>query len=107
MEEVKGIPYGVASFTEIITQNFYFVDKSMYFPELEDTAKYLFLIRPRRFGKSVFLSMMSAHYDVNMEDEVDTLFGNLWIGRHPTKLKHGCQVMYLHFSKAGSCVTGH
>jgi hypothetical protein len=106
MNGVKGIPYGVASFTEIITQNFYFVDKSMYFPELEDTAKYLFLIRPRRFGKSVFLSMMSAYYDVNMEDEFDTLFGNLWIGSHPTKLKNGFQVMYFDFSKAGASVSG-
>jgi hypothetical protein len=106
MNGVKGIPYGVASFTEIITQNFYFVDKSMYFPELEDTAKYLFLIRPRRFGKSVFLSMMSAYYDINMEDEFDTLFGNLWIGSHPTKLKNGFQVMYFDFSKAGASVSG-
>lgn len=102
MNGVKGIPYGVASFTEIITQNFYFVDKSMYFPELEDTAKYLFLIRPRRFGKSVFLSMMSAYYDINMKDEFDTLFGNLWIGSHPTELKNGFQVMYFDFSLASA-----
>src|SRR5574344_1627822 len=59
-------------------------------------------ISPRRFGKSVFLSMMSAYYDINMEDEFDTLCGNLWIGSHPTKLKNGFQVMYFDFSLASA-----
>ena len=47
---IKGIPYGVARFDEVRNENFYYVDKTMYLPLLENTSKYLFLIRPRRFG---------------------------------------------------------
>ena len=50
METVKGIPYGVARFEEVRNENLYYVDKTMYLSSLEDTGKYLFLIRPRRFG---------------------------------------------------------
>ena len=62
---VKGIPYGVARFDEVRNENFYYVDKTMYLPLLEGASKYLFLIRPRRFGKSVFVSMMQAYYDID------------------------------------------
>ena len=55
-KEVKGIPYGVASFEQVQRENRYYVDKTMYLPLLEEANNYLFLIRPRRFGKSVFVS---------------------------------------------------
>ena len=64
MDAVKGIPYGVARFEEVRDKNRYYVDKTMYLPLLEETNDYLFLIRPRRFGKSVFVSMMQAYYDI-------------------------------------------
>ena len=60
-EKVKGIPYGVANFEQLRQENSYYVDKTMYLPLLEDMGNYLFLIRPRRFGKSVFVSMMQAY----------------------------------------------
>lgn len=53
MEGVKRIPYGVSNFVDVIEQNQYFVDKTIYLPLLEDQPSYLFLIRPRRFGKSI------------------------------------------------------
>ena len=59
---IKGIPYGVARFEEVRNENFYYVDKTMYLPLLESASKYLFLIRPRRFGKSVFVSMILMRY---------------------------------------------
>ena len=58
MENVKRIPYGIASFEQVRNDNAYYVDKTMYLPMLEETGNYLFLIRPRRFGKSMFVSMM-------------------------------------------------
>lgn len=64
MEKVKGLPYGVARFEQVRSENLYYVDKTMYLPLLEETGNYLFLIRPRRFGKSVFVSMMEAYYDI-------------------------------------------
>lgn len=58
------IPYGISDFVRMRTENYYYVDKTMYLPLIEDTASYIFMIRPRRFGKSLFLSMMKAYYDI-------------------------------------------
>ena len=54
----KGIPYGISDFSRLIDQNYYYVDKTHFIPQIEEIANYLFLIRPRRFGKSVFLTMI-------------------------------------------------
>ena len=97
-KEVKGIPYGVASFEQVQRENRYYVDKTMYLPLLEEANNYLFLIRPRRFGKSVFVSMMQAYYDIAKSDRFDTLFDGLWIKEHPTPLKNAFQVIYFDFS---------
>ena len=97
-KEVKGIPYGVASFEQVQRENRYYVDKTMYLPLLEEANNYLFLIRPRRFGKSVFVSMMQAYYDIAKSDRFDTLFDGLWIKEHPTPLKNVFQAIYFDFS---------
>ena len=76
---IKGIPYGVASFEQVRSENRYYIDKTMYLPLLEEASNYLFLIRPRRFGKSVFVSMMQAYYDIAKADRFETLFDGLWI----------------------------
>ena len=96
--KVKGIPYGVARFEDIRRDNLYYVDNTMYLPLLEETSNYLFLIRPRRFGKSVFVSMMQAYYDIDKADRFDDLFDGLWIQQHPTPLKNAFQVIYFDFS---------
>lgn len=99
MAAIKGIPYGVSYFNEVIDQNFYYVDKTMYLPILEEKAKYLFMIRPRRFGKSLFVSMMHTYYDLNRRAEFDARFGNLWVGQHPTEYRNKYQVLYFDFSR--------
>lgn len=99
---VKGIPYGVANFEEVRSKNRYYVDKTMYLPLLEEANDFLFLIRPRRFGKSVFVSMMQAYYDIAKADRFETLFDGLWIKAHPTSLKNACQIVYFDFSVIGS-----
>ena len=95
---IKGIPYGVASFEQVRSENRYYIDKTMYLPLLEEASNYLFLIRPRRFGKSMFVSMMQAYYDIAKADRFDTLFDGLWIQEHPTPLKNAFQVIYFDFS---------
>ncbi len=62
-QQVKLVPYGVADFATVIEQNLYYVDKTMFIPELEKQPRNLFFIRPRRFGKSIFLSMLHSYYD--------------------------------------------
>jgi len=101
MEQYKGIPYGISSFKQLRREGLYFVDKSQYIQKLENSGHFLFLIRPRRFGKSIFLNMLRAYYDVNESDSFDTLFDDLWIKEHPTPEKCGYQVMYLDFSRVG------
>lgn len=98
MAQVKGIPYGVSRFEQVRNENLYYVDKTSYLPALEDTGNYLSLIRPRRFGKSVFISMLQAYYDIAKADRFDHLFDGLWIQQHPTPLKNTFQVVYFDFS---------
>ena len=99
METVKQIPYGVADFESVIDRGLYYVDKTMYLAELEKQPDTLIFIRPRRFGKSLFISMMRAYYDKSKAESFDKLFGSLWIGSHPTPLRNHYQVLYLDFSK--------
>jgi hypothetical protein len=73
----------------------------MFLPELESQPDTQIFIRPRRFGKSLFISMMKAYYDKANADRFDKLFGNLWIGQHPTPLRNKYQVMYFDYSRAG------
>lgn len=105
MIQAKRIPYGVSDFMDIIQRNQYYVDKTMYLPMLEDEADALFFIRPRWFGKSLFISMMQAYYDIGMRDRFQELFGNLWIGSHPTEYQGQFQILYLDFSKIGGDIT--
>ena len=93
------IPYGVSSFEEVIKENMYYVDKTKYIPMLEQQPKNLFFIRPRRFGKSLFINMLIAYYDVEQNDRFNELFGDLWIGSHPTPNQGRFQVMTLDFSR--------
>ncbi|MDD5816401.1 MAG: ATP-binding protein [Bacteroidales bacterium] len=104
MCEIKRLPYGVSDFVSIITRNRYYVDKTTYLAQLERETDTIIFIRPRRFGKSLFLSMMEAYYDKAMRDRFDELFGNLWIGKNPTKLKNRYEVLHLDFSRIGGSV---
>ena len=98
-QQVKQVPYGVADFVTVIEQNLYYVDKTMFIPKLEKQPRNLFFIRPRRFGKSIFLSMLYSYYDCTQSHKFQSLFGNLWIGQHPTPLQGKYQVLFLDFSQ--------
>ena len=98
-QQVKQVPYGVADFAAVIEQNLYYVDKTMFIPELEKQPRNLFFIRPRRFGKSIFLSMLYSYYDCTQSHKFQSLFGNLWIGQHLTPLQGKYQVLFLDFSQ--------
>ena len=101
MDNIKEIPYGVADFVVMREQNLYYVDKTMYLEELERQSRFVFFIRPRRFGKSLFISMMQAYYDKAMADRFNKLFGGLQVARKPTNNRSRYQVLYLDFSRVG------
>ena len=99
VQTTKQLPLGISDFSRLREQNYYYVDKTMFIPRLEMTSSYLFLVRPRRFGKSLLLSMLKAYYDVSMKDRFDKLFGDLWIGSHPTAYRNYYAVLHLDFSQ--------
>src|SRR5574344_2013539 len=101
MEGIRQIPYGVSDFLSLRKRNLYYIDKTMYLEKLEKQPDTLIFIRPRRFGKSLFISMMKAYYDKRMADRFDELFGGLWIGSHPTPIRNRYHVLHLDFSQIG------
>ncbi len=101
---IKQVPYGISDFNRLRRDNLYYVDKTMYLPLLENEASYLFFIRPRRFGKSIFISMLHAYYDIGLKDKFEEMFGDLWIARHPTPLRNRFLVLHLDFSQVGGTI---
>jgi hypothetical protein len=96
---MKKIPYGMSNFRAMREEGYLYVDKTMYIEKIENlNSKYLFFIRPRRFGKSLFLSTLENYYDINTEKDFEKLFGNLYIGKNPTKLKNSYMILKLNFS---------
>ena len=96
---VRQLPLGISDFGLVVKQGCYYVDKTMYIPRLEMASNYLFLVRPRRFGKSLLLSMLKSYYDINEKDRFDEYFGPLWIGSHPTQYRNRYAVLHLDFSQ--------
>ena len=97
------IPYGVSDFKRLRNEGYYFVDKSAYIRTLELCGSFLFFVRPRRFGKSLFLSMLRCYYDIAEKENFDALFGDLDIAREPTENRNRYQVLTLDFSQVNIC----
>ncbi len=97
-KKIKRIPYGVANYELLVHQNSYYVDKTSFLPVVEEAGNYLFFIRPRRFGKSLFLSILEAYYDVSYKDRFEEFFKSTWIYDHPSEEKGSYLVLSLNFS---------
>jgi len=102
--DFKRIPYGISSFKQVREENKYLVDKTRFFEQLELAGNFFYLVRPRRFGKSLFLNMLEAYYDINEKDNFDKLFAGLYVADHPTEYRNRYQIMHLDFSQVGSDV---
>ncbi|MFT5871832.1 MAG: hypothetical protein ACI8WT_000756 [Clostridium sp.] len=95
---MKRIPYGISNFQILREEDYLYVDKTSYIDILEKYAPYQFFIRPRRFGKSLFISMLENYYDINKKDKFEKLFGNLYIGKNPTEEKNNFLVWKISFA---------
>ncbi|HLP44778.1 MAG TPA: AAA family ATPase [Candidatus Deferrimicrobium sp.] len=95
---IKEIPYGVSDYARIVRRNYYYIDKTPYLAMLEKAGDYLFLIRPRRFGKSLFVAVMESYYDVLYKDRFEELFKCTWIYEHPTEERGQYLTLVLNFS---------
>ena len=94
----KRLPYGMMNFEDIRLENYYYVDKTAFIPMIEQADRFFFFIRPRRFGKSLTLNLLQHYYDVRAKDKFDALFGDLYIGQHPTHDRNSYLVLKLNFS---------
>ena len=99
----KNILYGISSFADVSLDNAYYVDKTIYVPELEK-IRFSFFIRPRRFGKSMLLSMLGLYYGLEFKDKFETLFKDTWILNNSTNERGKYLVLYLDFSAVPQAV---
>ena len=96
---MKEIPYGISNYEELIEENYYYVDKTSYIEKLESLAqKRVMFLRPRKFGKTLFTSVLENYYDINKKDSFDKLFGETYIGKHQSKLRNSYYILRFNFS---------
>ena len=96
--DVKKIPYGISDFETLRTKNYYYVDKTRFIRMIEEAGRYVFLLRPRRFGKSLFANALAAYYDVKMADKYERIFKGLDIYDNPTEERSQYMVLKFTFS---------
>lgn len=94
----KRIPYGMMNFIDVRESDCYYVDKTHYIPLIEGANKYFFYIRPRRFGKSLTISMLHHYYNILEADKFEKWYGDLYIGKHPTPERNSYLIIYLNFA---------
>ena len=95
---IKKIPYGMTDFESIIRDGYYYVDKTQYIEKVENISRFFFFVRPRRFGKSLLISMLAHYYDRTKANRFEELFGGTWIGEHPTEEHNQYLVIRYDFS---------
>ena len=99
----KNIMYGKSSFADVSADNKYYVDKTTYIPDIE-LIPFSFFIRPRRFGKSMLLSMLALYYGLEFKDRFETLFKDTWILNNATDERGKYMVLYFDFSAVQQAV---
>ena len=96
---MKKLPYGISNYEELVEDGYYYVDKTRYIEKLENLAeKRIMFLRPRKFGKTLFTSVLENYYDIKKVDKFEKLYGNTYIGKNPTKLKNSYHILRFNFS---------
>ncbi len=94
------IPYGESHFSRIVSENLFYIDRTNFIQQLETgNSSYIFYLRPRRFGKSLFVSMLHHYYGLEHKPNFEKLFGKLAIGKNPTPLANQYLVLKFEFSR--------
>ena len=93
------MPYGISNYEKIVNDGYYYVDKTMYIEKLENLPETsIIFLRPRKFGKKLFTSVIENYYDKNKTEKFDKLYGNTYIGKNPTKNKNSYCILRFNFS---------
>jgi hypothetical protein len=94
-----GFPYGISNFETLVRTGKHYVDRTTYLAKMEDMdTRYHFFLRPRRFGKSLAVSVMEYYYGKQHRDKFEELFGRYYIGQHPTAGANAYLVLKFDFS---------
>lgn len=93
------IPYGQSDFTKVILDGYFYQDRTAFIRDLETVPTFLYYLRPRRFGKSLFISMLHHYYALEHQPKFEKLFGHLAIGQNPTPLANTYMVLSFEFSR--------
>ena len=92
------ITYGISDYERIKENNYYYVDKTEYIEKLENLAEpYIMLLRPRKFGKTLFTSVLENYYDIKKKEKFEELFKETYIGKNPTKLRNSYNILKVNF----------
>ena len=96
---MKKLPYGISNYEQLITENYYYVDKTKYIEQLENIPeRNIVFLRPRKFGKTLFTSTLEYYYDINATEKFEKLFSNTYMGKNPTPLKNSYHILRFNFS---------
>ena len=106
-QSYRKIPYGMTNFELIRQENYYYVDKTMFIPRMEQGNRFFFFIRPRRFGKSLHVAMLRAYYDIKKKDRFEEIFKGLYIGDHPTEERNKYLVLFINFAQMSGDLDGY
>ncbi len=96
---MKKLPYGISNYEELVEGGYYYVDKTKYIEKLENLPeKRIIFLRPRKFGKTLFTSILENYYDINKKEKFENLYGETYIGKNPTELRNKYHILRFNFS---------
>ena len=96
---MKKLPYGISDYERILTNNYFYIDKTKYIEKLENMAEpYIIFLRPRKFGKTLFTSVLENYYDIKKKEKFEELFKDTYIGKKPSKLRNSYYILRFNFS---------
>ena len=96
---IKKMPYGISNYEKIVNDGYYYVDKTMYIEKLENLPETsIMFLRPRKFGKTLFTSVLEYYYDKNKAEKFENLYKDTYIGKNPTKNKNSYCILRFNFS---------
>ncbi len=102
LNKIKSNPYGLTDFIRIRQENYYYIDKTAFIRNIEQSSSFLFFIRPRRFGKSLWLAVMECYYDIARKEQFEELFKGTEIYNNPTEERNSYFILRFNFSEISS-----
>ena len=93
------LPNGISNYEELVEDGYLYVDKTMYIEKIENLSdKRIMFLRPRKFGKTLFTSVIENYYDILKKDKFEKLFSRTYIGKNPTGLQNSYHILKFNFS---------